>query len=298
MNKINKKEFQNFCVGYLFILPVVLGLLIFTLYPVVQSLYLSFFKIYNGMTPPTGFGVFNYIKMLTLDDLFWESLGITFSYTILMVPITMFLSFLLALLLSKNIKGIGAYRVFCYLPVVIPATVLGFLYKDFFDVRFGLANQLLQSLGLPRLEFFNSAASAMPTFMFTSLWGLGGGMILWLAAIKNVPESLMEAASIDGASKLRKLVSITVPMCTPIIFYNFILGIIGSLQTFAGVMLVAGGPGVENSLMFFSIKIYFHAFKSFDMGYASALAWFMFIIIMMLTMLVFKTSKWVFYGEE
>ena len=296
------KEGKKMLVGYCFIIPVVLGLLIFNVYPIVDSFILSFFKTYNGISNPEGFGLFNYMKMFdpVLDNTFYKSLGVTFLYTIIVVPMSMILSFALAVLLNSKVKGIGIFRVCCYLPVFIPASIMGILWVDFFDVRFGLANEILVSLGLPKSQFFEAASSSMPALIFSSLWGLGGGMILWLASLKNVPQELYEASNIDGANAFTRMFSITIPMCTPIIFYNLVLNIIGSLQTFANVMTMTGGTGgVDQSLYFYAIKIYQTAFAgaSYEMGYACALAWFLFLIIAVLTAIAFKTSKWVYYDE-
>lgn len=300
--KLLIKEGKKMLVGYCFIIPVVLGLLIFNVYPIVDSFILSFYKTYNGIGSPSGFGVFNYMKMFNpeLDNTFYKSLGVTFGYTIIVVPMSMVLSFILAVLLNSKVKGIGIFRVCCYLPVIIPASIMGILWIDFFDVRFGFANEVLEVLGLPRSQFFEAAGSSMPTLIFSSLWGLGGGMILWLASLKNVPQQLYEAADIDGANAFVRMFQITIPMCTPIIFYNLVLNIIGSLQTFANVMTMTGGTGgVDQSLYFYAIKIYQTAFAgtSYEMGYACALAWFLFVIIAILTAIAFKTSKWVYYDE-
>lgn len=249
------KEGKKMLVGYCFIIPVVLGLLIFNVYPIVDSFILSFFKTYNGISNPEGFGLFNYMKMFdpVLDNTFYKSLGVTFLYTIIVVPMSMILSFALAVLLNSKVKGIGIFRVCCYLPVIIPASIMGILWVDFFDVRFGLANEILVSLGLPKSQFFEAASSSMPALIFSSLWGLGGGMILWLASLKNVPQELYEASNIDGANAFTRMFSITIPMCTPIIFYNLVLNIIGSLQTFANVMTMTGGTGgVDQSLYFYA----------------------------------------------
>lgn len=298
MKPLTKKKLKRDITGNLFILPVVLGILIFSVYPMISSFIFSFFKTYNGISAPKGFGLFNYEAIFRDKDIL-ISLRITFLYALVTVPGSMILSFVLALFLKNDVKGIGVYRVLCYMPVIIPATVLGMLYVDFFDPRFGLANNIFESLGLPQSQFFKGASSALPTLMFTNLWGIGGGMILWLSSLKNVPESLYEAAKIDGAGFFKRLFVITVPMCSTMIFYNLIMGIIGSLQNFGLVFIVTGGTtGVDKSLMFYAVKIYLEAFSAWKMGYASALAWVLFLIIIMLTMLVFKTNKWVYYGDE
>lgn len=300
--KLFIKEGKKILIGYCFIIPVVLGLLIFNVYPIIESFRLSFYKTYNGIGNPEGFGLFNYYKMFDpqLDDTFYKSLGVTFLFTVIYVPMSLILSFALAVLLNKKVKGIGLFRVFCYLPVIIPASIMGILCVDFFDTRFGFANEILQGLGLPRSKFFEAEASSMPALLFSMLWSLGGGMILWLAALKNVPDEMYEAAKIDGANAFVRMFKITIPMCTPIIFYNLILSIIGSLQTFANVMTLVGGTGgVNQCLYFYAIKIYNTAFSggSYEMGYACALAWFLFLIIAVLTAISFKTSRWVYYDE-
>ena len=290
-----------------FTLPVILGVLIFSLYPMVISLYYSFFKTYTGTTNLPefyingflNFGIFNYKKMFTMDPEVWQSLGITFLYAVVVVPASLVLSFLVALLMNSKVKGIGVFRVVYYLPVIIPTTISGLLWADFFNVRFGLANQILTALGLPESRFLESADTALVTFMSINLWTLGASMILWLSALINVPENLLEAAKIDGAGPFTRMFRITVPMCTPVLFYNLITGIIGALQTLGSVMTLMGdsGAGPDNSLLFYAYKIYGTAFMSYDMGYACALAWFLFVIIGGLTLLAFKTSKWVYYGD-
>ena len=198
-------------------------------------------------------------------------------YTVITIPLYMALSFLLALLLNSKIRGVGIYRMLIYLPVIIPVTVSGILWRNFTDADFGLANEILTGLGLGRYPFFESAATSMPSLIIMGLWNLGGGMVLWLSSLKNVPGNLYEAAEIDGAN------------------------IIGSLQTFGTVVtLTGGGGGEENSMLFFLMKIYNDAFNisGKTMGLACAESWVLFLIIALLTALVFKTSRWVFYGEE
>ena len=237
------------------------------------------------------------LAYLTAD--FYLVLVLIFLYA--PIAVMMVLSFLLALLLNRNFKGIGVFRVLIYLPVVIPVTVSGIIWRNFTEVDFGLANAFLEALGLPRFTFFDAADTSMFSLIFFNLWGLGGGMILWLSALKNVPPALYEAAEIDGAGRGRRLISITIPMCTPMIFYNLIMNIIGSLQTFGSVYTLTGGStGEENSLLFYLMKVYNDAFnfQGKTMGYACAESWVLFLIIAALTAVVFKTSKWVFYGED
>lgn len=288
-------------VGWLFTLPLTIGLLVFTFYPMIQSLVYAFAE-YDGVEKFKFIGFDNFVRMFTADRR--EMVTViknTFVYAIITVPLSLVLSYLLALLVNKKIAGVGVFRVLYYLPVVIPSVVSGLLWKGVFDPVYGLGNSILNAAGLPSSQFLESAKSAMATMIVMSLWGLGGNMILWLSSLKNIPPELYEAATIDGANPFVKLVYVTIPMSTSMIFYNLITGIIGSLQTFSTYIIANNdGRGPDNSLYFFAVKIYNTAFAGtkFVYGYASALAWFLFLIIGILTITVFRTSKWVYYGEE
>lgn len=291
-----KKEWQ----GWVFIAPVMVGIAVFTVLPMAESFYFSFFRWYNVISPPKGFGLYNYITMFKLDH-FWKSLKVTFTYSLISIPIYMVLSFMLAVLLNSKIRGVGIYRVLMYLPVIIPATVSGIIWRNFTDVEFGFANTMLTAVGLPPSQFFDAASSSMPTLIVMGLWNLGGGMVLWLSSLKNVSQELYEAAEIDGAGGIVKFFRITIPMCTPMIFYNLVMNIITSLQTCGSILVLTGGTsGADESLLFYLMKVYFDAFslQGKTMGLACAESWFLFLIIAALTAVVFKTSRWVFYGEE
>lgn len=300
-----KKSLKRFIkdnwVGAVFVAPVFIGIAVFTAWPMLQSLYFSFFSEYNVISPPAGFGLLNLRRMFVYDDDLWKAIGVTFTYAVINVPLTMVLSFMLAVLLNRKHKGIGVYRVLIYLPVIIPVTVNGLLWRNVTDVQYGIANKFLTTLGLPASTFFEEAASCMPSFIILGLWSLGGGMILWLSSLKNVPQELYEAAEIDGANAAVRLFRITIPMCTPMIFYNLVMNIIGALQTFGTVYTLTGGSsGKDNALLFWMMKIYNDAFdiNGATMGYACAVSWLLFFVIAVLTAVVFKTSRWVFYGEE
>ncbi len=295
-----KKLYSKEYVGWLFVMPVVLGIVIFQAFPILESLYFSFFKRYNVISPPQDFGLFNYSYMLKNSN-FWKACSVTGIYTLISVPLNIILSFLLALILNSKVRGVGVYRVLIYLPVIIPVTVAGIIWRNFYDVNYGLANEILTNLGFNRYEFFSSAKTAMPSFISTGLWGLGGGMILWLSSLKSISKELYEAADIDGENGFVKLFKITIPMCSSMFFYNLIMNIIGQLQTFGSVMAITGSnAGPDNSLLFYVVKVYNDAFNiaGKTMGLACAESWVMFLFIALLTLLLFKTSKWVFYGEE
>ncbi|MFD0710786.1 carbohydrate ABC transporter permease [Paenibacillus sp. GCM10027626] len=282
--------------GFLFISPVVLGILLFTAWPVLQSFYNSFTK-FNVLSPAVWVGLDNYRDMLGDED-FWHSLSITAIYTVFSVPLGLIGGFLLALLLKREVKGVGLFRTVFYLPVVVPVVAAGILWKQLFSPTFGFANELLQWIGLEPYSWFSRPESVMPSLIIMGLWQCGGAMIIWLAGFNGVPAHLYEAAIVDGASPFRRFWQITIPMVTPVIFFNLVMGLIGALQVFGQVMVTtAGGP--LNASNFFMLLIYNKAFASLQMGYASALAWILFAIILVLTVLVFKTSKsWVYYEGD
>ncbi len=294
------RYFKKNWVGLLYVSPVIIGILVFTLLPMVTSLFDSFFK-YDGITDREWNNFKNYLRPFTADwETFSKSVGVTFLYSFINIPLTMVLSFLLALFLNQKLKGIKVFRTLYYLPVVIPTVIYGLLWRNFTDVQYGLANSVLNNIGLGSFPFLTSENTAMITLIFLNLFGLGGGMVLWIASLNGISPELYEACDLEGASWWQKLVSITVPMCSPMIFYNLIMGIIGSLQTFGNVFVLTNGrAGPNNSLLFFVMNIYFTAFStSPEIGYASALSWILFLIIGVFTLIVFKTSKWVFYGED
>ena len=285
--------------GYLFISPVMLGILIFTVIPLLYSIYYSFTD-YSILNPTKFVGFDNYTAPFTIyKDDFYRSIRVTLLNALFSIPISMVLVYLLSLLLNSKIRFIKFFQKLYYIPVLIPTVVSGLVWRNVIDVKFGLGNRILTALGFEKNQFFNDPRTALPTLIFLGLFGLGGGVILYLANFKNIPVSLYESAELDGAGSVRKALHITFPMSTPIIFYNLILSIIGSLQVFANVFVITGGTGgAENSLMFYVFHIYVRAFLDFKFGLACALSWILFIVIAILTFVVFKTSRWVFYGED
>lgn len=293
------KTVKSSYTGWLFILPMVAGTVLFCAIPFVQSMILAFMD-YDMMRPPLLCGFENFGAIFTVDfPEVWNSFKITFIYAFISIPVTMALSYFLALLLNRKIPGMMFFRVLIYLPCIIPPIASAIVWKDIFAPATGIMNRVVQIFGLPPSDWLSSPSSALMTIIFMSFWGLGGGMILWLAAFKNIPVDLYEAASLDGASAIKKLVHITIPMSSAMIFYNLVNGIIGSMQMFGSFLITDnGGRGPDNSLYFISVRIYQEAFVNFNMGYASALAWILFIVIALMSALIFKHSKWVFYGED
>ena len=293
-----KKRIRGSVSGWLFVLPMTVGICVFTLVPIVQSFYYSFFN-YDVVSVFDFVGFGNYIKVFTESEMS-KVVTNTLFFAAVNIPVVMCGSYLLALFLNVNVKGIKVFRVLYYLPCVMPAIVGGivwsYLMRDNPETP-GIFNQFLISLGLSSSAFFNAEnLTAILSIVLMNLWSLGGGTIIWLAQFKNIPKQLYEAAEMDGAGAGRKFFSITLPMSTPMIFYNLIMGIIGGLQIFTQVLLLRN-PNNSEALNFFVLHIYDNAMGNNMMGYASALSWILFVIIAAITAVTFKTSKWVYYGE-
>lgn len=292
-----KKDYSN----WLFMMPFIVGFLLFVFYPIITSLYYSFTN-FNALRI-TKIGLFNYADIFDFSKFgmgkdIWKSFGLTGLYAVISIPLNILLSYTLALVLRKNIPGIKIIRLLCYLPVLIPGIVFGQIWMDMLGYPEGLINQWLVNSGLSKHTFFSSESTQFLTLIIVSQWGIGGGMIIWLAALENVPKTMYEAADIDGANYFTKLFKITLPMCSSIIFYNLICSLIACLQTFDSYAYL--GRGENDATYFISIRIYVTAFAGdvHNYGLACALAWVLFCFIAVLTAIMFKTSKWVFYGDE
>lgn len=283
-------------VGYLFVSPWLIGFAAFTAWPFLQSIYLSFTR-YNIVSPPKWVGTANYKMLLTQDDLFWKSAWVTIKYAAISVPLAILVGVGLALLLNVNVKGIALFRTIFYLPSIVPTVATSAIFIWILNPNIGLINQILALVGIRGPAWLKTAPWSFYSFVFMALWGVGGSMVIYLAGLKDIPVHLYEAATIDGASVFKRMRHITLPMMTPVIFFNLIMGIIGAFQTFtqAYVMTPEGGP--EDSTHFYSLYLYDRAWKYLDMGYASAMAWMLFVVIVVLTGIVFRTQKrWVHYG--
>jgi len=290
--------------GYLFIAPWILGFLAFTLGPIIASIVLGFSK-WNLMTPPRFTGVENYVNIFK-DPLFYKSLKVTFIYTIFAVPLGLFFGLLIALLMNQGVRGITIFRTIYYLPAILSGVAVAVLWQKIFNPYFGVLNPILKKLHImPILELINSPVTwlysefwALPAFIIMSLWGVGGSMIIYLAGLQGIPTHLYEAAEIDGASVLGRFRHVTIPMLSPIIFFNLIMGIIGSFQVFVSSYVMTGG-GPNNATLFYVLNLYRQAFQYYRMGYGCALAWILFIIIIGFTLIVWKSSPlWVYYAGE
>ncbi len=286
--------------AYFFISPWIIGFIIFTLGPMIVSLYLSFtdYSLGSSISWPTFTGLENYIKLFAQDPKFWHSLGVTVTYAIIAVPLTLFFGFMVAFLLNLKVPGLAVWRTLYYLPSVTPAVAGAILWGIIFNPSFGIMNWFLSLMSIKGPGWLSSQQWALPALIIMSLWGVGGGMIIYLAGLQGIPTALYEAAEIDGANSLKKLIHITLPLMTPVIFFNLVIGIIGTFQFFTGVyVLTRGGPA--DATLFYNLYLYNNAFRYMEMGYASSLAWVLFIIVLLLTLLVFRSSSlWVYYEGE
>jgi multiple sugar transport system permease protein len=291
------KAQRNNIQGYLFILPVVLGLIIFTIGPMIASLYFSFTK-FPILSSPEWIGLRNYINMFTAEKYFWQSVRVTATFAVTSVPLGILGAFLLAMLLDQRIKGIAFFRTCFYMPTIVPALASAVLWGWLLNPDYGLVNAVLRSVGLPTSTFLSSPKTALASLVLMSLWGIGGGMVIYLAGLQGISQQLYEAGKIDGASSLQLFRHITIPLMTPTIFFNLVMGMIGAFQYFTGAfVLTAGGPLF--STYFYNLMLYERAFKWVQMGMASAMAWFLLVVVLILTLLVFRSSSaWVYYETE
>jgi multiple sugar transport system permease protein len=281
--------------GWLFVSPWVIGFLLLTAGPMVYSLYLSF-TASSLLSPPQWVGLENYLRIYS-DPIFYRSLGNTAYYALLGVPLGMILSLGLALLLDAPVRGLGVFRTLFFLPSVTNTVALSILWLWLLNPEFGLLNTGLAAVGLEGPLWLQSEAWAKPALVLMSLWTVGGQMIICLAALQGVPLELKEAAAIDGAGPVRRFFAVTLPMISPALLFNFIMGLVGALQVFTQAFVMTGGvqPGSEGgpnqSTLFIVLYIYKKAFQEYDMGYASALAWALFVIITACTWLAWRVSK-------
>ena len=280
--------------GYAFISPWLLGFLVFTAYPFLSSVYLSFTR-YDIVKAPVWVGAANYRALMTGDPLFWKSLTVTFQFAAIAVPVGIVLGVILALLLNLDLKGIGLYRTIFFLPSILPTVATSVVFLWLFNPEIGLINRLLRAAGITGPEWLQSPTWALPSLVLLSLWAVGGSMVIYLAGLKDIPAHLYEAATIDGASAWQRLRHVTLPMLSPVIFFNLVMGLIGVFQYFTeAYIMTQGGP--EDSTHFYALYLFERAWRYLDLGYASAMAWVLFLVIMGITGLLFWTQRrWVHY---
>lgn len=283
--------------GYIFISPAVLGLVIWTVGPMLFAVWLAFTS-WDIISPARSVGLENFRTMFLKDEFFWRSLWVTFKYTIVAVPTSLVFSFALAMLLNSGVRAMPWFRTFFYLPSLTPMVASVALWRWIYNPEFGLANYFLRLAGLPKVNWLLDTGWVFPAFWIMNLWTAGGGMIIFLAGLQGVPQELYDAASIDGANAWGRFRYVTIPMVSPIIFYNLIIGIINTFQVFTvGYLMTDGGP--DHATLFYVLYLYRNAFKWLKMGYAAALSWVLFFIVLAVTVFVFKyIGQMVHYAEE
>ena len=283
--------------AHVFLLPWLLGLILVTAAPMLASLYLSFTN-YNILSSPKFTGLDNYARLVG-DERFWQSVKVTLTYVIVSVPLQLAFALFLALILDKGVRGLSFYRSAFYLPSLLGTSVaVAVLWREIFG-HDGLLNQLLALVGLEGSSWLQNPSTALGTLVVLNVWTFGSPMVIFLAGLRQIPEELYESARVDGAPTLKQFAHITLPMLTPIVFFNLILQTIGAFQSFTQAHVISGGTGGPvDSTLFYTLYIYQQAFVNFDMGYAAALAWVLLIFIGIITALHFTLSKyWVFYGD-
>ena len=294
-------EKRNLRNGLLFASPWLIGFAVFVCYPIVASFYYSL-CYYDAITTPKFIGLENYKMLLFNDSLLWKSLYNTLYIVVLGLPIGLIVSLALALFLNQKVRGLAVYRTIYYLPSITPVVALSILWLWLLNPQMGLINTILVPiLGKLKLSapgWLGDPFWAKPALVLMGVWGVGNTIIIFLAGLQNVPQQLYESAEIDGANSWRKLWNITLPMLSPVIFFNVIMGIIGSFQYFTQVWIMTRG-GPQDATLFYALYLFNNAFLFFKMGYASAMAWVLFLITLICTLTIFKSSaKWVYYAGE
>lgn len=298
MQKLKRQENM---MGYLFASPWLLGLIVLGLFPIIASFYISFTN-YDMISSPRFIGLANYTILFTNDQLFWKSLGNTFYHVAIAIPLGIVVGVSLALLLNNKVKGMSIYRTLFYLPNVVSIVAMTLLWLWLFQPNFGIVNEILSPIyklfNMEPLRWHQAVETSKITLIIMGLWSAGGSMVIYLAQMQDIPTSLYESAEIDGANWIKKTIYITLPLMTPSIFFNFIMGIIGGFQVFTiAYIMTSGGP---------SRSTYYYAYYMFDkmiadqaMGMASAMAWILLVIVLVFTMIALRLNKYVVYlGEE
>ncbi len=288
--------------GYIYVAPWIVGFILLTVGPMLASLYFSFTN-YNIISPPSWIGIGNYTELFQ-DPLFWKSLQVTLYFAVLSLPSSLVLGFILAILLNQKIKGIGLWRTIYFLPSVLSGVAVTLLWIMLFNPQIGVVNQILEKVGIKGPSWLSDPLWALPALAIMALWGVGQNMIIYLAGLQSVPADMYDAAKVDGANALQRFRYVTIPMMSPVLFYNLVLGLIGTFSYFTQVYIASnaatreiGGPA--RATLFYNLYLFQNAFRYGRMGYASAMAWVLFIIVLILTALIFRSSSlWVYYEGE
>lgn len=298
LQKLTRQEWQSLRTGLLFISPWIVGFVAFRLYPFFASLYYSF-TFYPILDSPKWVGLDNYAGLLD-DERFLTGLYNTAYYALFSVPLSAVAGIFLAMLLNARIRGLSFFRTVFYLPSIMPVVVMAITWLWMFDPINGVVNYFLQMVGIPGPAWLGSPQWSKPALIIMSLWTIGGAVVIYLASLQDVPRELLEAAELDGASALRKIWHVTLPMISPVIFFNVIVGLIAAFQYFVEPWVMSNGTGSPaDSLLMMSMYLYQSAFQFFKIGYASAQAWVLFLIVIMFTTILFRVSgRLVYYGGK
>ena len=289
MRSLKRTLCKESVAGYVFITPFIIGLVVFTAIPFFTSLYLAFTE-YNILTPAKWIGLANFKKMFFEDKLFWKSFWVTFKFALIQVPVKLLVSLGVALILSRNSRAIPVYRAAFYIPSLMGGSVaVALTWKQMFAYK-GAINAILGALGMEPVKWLSDPKTALGVLIGLGVWQFGSSMLIFLAALKNVPQSYHEAAIVDGAGPVRRFFKIVLPMITPIFFFNLVNQTIGAFQAFNSSYLISQGKPL-NTTLYYGLHLYNRAFTYYEMGYGSAMAWFMLLVIAVFTALIFRSSS-------
>ncbi len=302
--RVSQSSIRNTMVGLGFCSLWLIGLIAFRAYPIVAAFWYSFTD-YQGMQPPNFIGLHNYLNLFHDPDV-GGSVANTLIYTAMAIPAGIVTALGLAVILNTRMRGLPFYRTLFFLPILVPDIALSIVWLQMFNPQYGLANAMIE--GVARLAGFDivgpgwlaSTEWAKPTLVLLNVWTIGQAMVIYLASLQDVPQDLLDAASVDGANWFQRLRTVTIPMVTPVIFYQLVTGLIAALQLFSQPFVITGGTGTPaQSMMFYAMQVYREAFEYFNMGQAEAMAWMLFLAVLVLSYIVFRTSaRWVYYGGE
>lgn len=297
MQKLSKIVGSDKVAGYVFIAPFIIGLITFTVIPFFSSLYLAFTD-YDVLTPARWIGLENFQRMFFEDKYFWQSFWVTFKFALIQVPIKLLVSLGVALILSRKTRAIPIYRAAFYIPSLMGGSVaVALTWKQLFSYN-GAINKITSYFGMEPVKWLSNPDTALGVLISLGVWQFGSSMLIFLAALKNVPQSYHEAAIVDGAGPVRRFFSIVLPMITPIFFFNLVNQTIGAFQAFNSSYLITQGKPL-NTTLYYGVHLYNRAFTYYEMGYGSAMAWFMLLVIAAFTALIFRSSSaWVYYESE
>ena len=292
--KLSRQDRHSLGLGLAFISPWIIGFLLLTMYPIFISLYYSFTN-FTLFTPPGWVGLQNYVELFTRDDKFFVSLSNTAFFILMAVPASVVTALFLALLLNARLWGKTFFRSLFFLPTIVPAVASAAVWMWILNPQWGLLNTSLRMVGLPGPPWLSSPAWAKPSLVVVALWGIGSEVIIYLAALQEIPRDYYEAALVDGANGMQRSLYITIPLVTPVIFFHLINGTIWAFQYFTEAFVMTGG-GPANATLFYALYLYRNAFTNVKMGYASAQAWILFVLVMAASLIIMRSSKgWVYY---